>query len=173
MNYEQTARRLEAAAKQVRARGQATEQRFYDWQKVERIEGDQRGGGNGGASWAVDVEARADDRKASRFLRQWRDVMSRLESDALRVSSLVEVAHPVLPPRLSHQTNRTTEQVVADGWCGSHWRIGELVAISCRPSGEPYYRGKCRRCGDWPGGVPPIEVLQTWRDGRSLKVAAS
>lgn len=165
--YSDLAAELEAAADLLRRRGQQIEQRFYEWQKLERIDRDAtRGGGSG-----VSGKDQQQERAASRLLHDWRVHLAEL---AVRVQ-WVRSQEAVAFPRAGRLEDRhlTAAQVEADGWCGSHWRIGEFVTITTRPSGEPFYRGRCRRCGEWPGGDPPVDVLRIWRDGRSLRVAAS
>jgi hypothetical protein len=117
-----------------------------------------------------DLAERQQIRQASRLSAEWTLVRRQLEALAARAAWLMDQAKADKRPLDKH---RTPAQVEADGWCGSHWRIGELVPITLRPSGEPFYRGRCRRCGSWPEGDPPVDVLTTWRDGRTLRVKAS
>ena len=166
-DHRMIAQELRDAADRIEARGDLIEQRFYDWQRLERIPTDESRGG-GGAGAPPDAKA---ERVASRHLHEWRLLMSDAKAMMGRVTLLDRTAFP--PGSKLEPSHMTTSQLEADGWCGSHWRIREFVAITTRPTGEPYYRGRCRSCGQWPGGDPPIEVLKAWRDGRPLRMAAS
>lgn len=173
---------LEAAASFARSQGAAIEQRLYEWTRIGRIPSapppcgacggpgceDCKGTGNAPTMPREDGQ---EDRLVSRQLHFYRLTVADLAARLQKFRSFQQVAFPKQTPL--EAKHLTTTQVEADGWCGSHWRIGEFVAISTRPTGEPFYRGRCRRCGEWPEGDPPTEVLQTWKSGRSLRVAAS
>lgn len=170
--WDDLAAELEAAAAFARKHGANIEQRFYEWQRLGRLpDSEERGGGNGGATTGDQDERRREDAMAARQLHLLRLCVADLLGDVRRFRGFEGVAFPKgtkLEPK-----HLTAAQVEADGWCGSHWRIGEFVAIATRPSGEPFYRGRCRRCGEWPEGDPPVDVLRTWKSGRTARVKAS
>jgi hypothetical protein len=166
-------RLAQKVGRRIEDEGQAVSQRFYEWERADRMpSGDSsRGGGSGGAAPADQLQEQKDDRQAARLRRRWLQAQVRLESVLAEMGWLMDQAKAVSPQLEKH---RTPAQVEADGWCGSHWRqIGELVPVAERPTGEPYYRGKCLFCGRWPGGDPPAEVLRARREGRTIRVAAS
>lgn len=159
---------MQKIGRRVEDDGQATSQRLHDWRRTERLETDSTRGG-GGAS--IDLRDRQMDRQASRMHAEWLRIRQQLDYLCDRAGWLMDQAKAEVRPLDKH---RTPAQVEAEGWCGNHWRqIGELVPVSLRPSGEPYYRGRCRFCGSWPEGDPPAEVLRTRRDGRTLRVKVS
>ena len=161
---------MQAVGRRIIEEGQATSQRLHDWKRVEQVARDSsRGGGDGGATF--DQIERRQDRQAARLSAEWVRVRQQLDALTKRADWLMDQAKAA--PRGPLDKHRTPAQVEADGWCGSHWRIGELVPITLRTTGEPWYRGRCRRCGSWPEGDPPLEVLTTWRDGKTLRVKAS
>lgn len=170
MNREQDlGKALQALGRRMVEQGQATSQRFHDWKRIEQVARDSsRGGGNGGVHF--DQADRQQDRQAARMAAEWARVRQQLDQLTKRAAWLMDQAKADHRPLDKH---RTPAQVEADGWCGSHWRIGELVPVTLRTTGEPWYRGRCRRCGSWPEGDPPREVLETWRDGKTLRVKAS
>lgn len=162
-------RLLAKVGRRLEDEGQATSQKLHDWKRVEQIESDSTRGGGGGVTYKV--ADRQQDRQAAQMHAEWLRVRLQLDALAQRAAWLMDQAKAETMPLDKH---RTPAQVEADGWCGNHWRqIGELVPITTRPSGEPYYRGLCRACGGWPNGLPPADVLKAWRDGKGVKVAAS
>lgn len=184
-------RDLQAMGRRMVEEGQTTSQRLHDWKRVARIprsgntcpdcDGDGKidgqpctlcgGSGNGGRVEGQDRTDRQQDQQAARMSAEWAQVRRQLEALTARAVWLMDQAKANHRPLDKH---RTPAQVEADGWCGNHWgRIGELVPITCRPSGEPYYKGLCRACGSWPDGLPPAEVLTAWRLGKGVKVKAS
>jgi hypothetical protein len=147
------------------ADGHDASQVFHDWKRIEQIEADSnRGGGNGGA--VFDEVDRAGDRKAAKRSREWLEVRVQLQHHLDRAKALMDEAKRqkvVLADK-----HRTPAQVEADGWCGHHWRlIGTLEAVTLRPTGEPFYRGKCRWCGD---NNPDAEMLRARHEGKPLRV---
>lgn len=162
-------RLLQRVGRRIEDEGQVTSQRLHDWKRVEQVESDSSRGGGGGVTFKV--ADRQQDRQAASMSAEWVRIRLQLGYLAERAGWLMDQAKAEHRPLDRH---RTPAQVEAEGWCGNHWsKIGELVPISLRPTGEPWYRGRCRRCGGWPDGDPPREVLLTWRDGRSVKVRAS
>lgn len=167
-------RLMQTVGRRMAEEGQATSQRFHDWKRIDRIETDSnRGGGNGGSAFDPDqaIVNRAEDRQAARMFAEWATVRRQLEALSIRAGWLMDQAKGSQDRLMRREW--TPAQAEAEGWCGNHWKIGEQVPVSLRPSGEPYYRGRCRACGSWPDGDPPLEVLKTWRDGKTLRVKAS
>lgn len=167
-------RLMQTVGRRMVEEGQVTSQRFHDWKRVDRIETDSnRGGGNGGSAFDPQERQidRAGDRQAARMFAEWVTVRSQLEALTVRAGWLMDQAKGAANKAL--RRDWTPAQAEAEGWCGSHWRVGEEVPIGLRPTGEPWYAGRCRRCGSWPDGDPPLEVLKTWRDGKTLRVKAS
>lgn len=168
-------RLLQQIGRRIEHEGQAASQHFYEWEREGRIPSDDhRGGGNGGTTSGTRLEDQREDRRTAGLRRRWLAVRTRLPAILAEAEWLLNEAQTQKARQSVNDKHRTPAQVEADGWCGSHWaRIGELVPISLRPSGEPYYKGRCRACGAWPGGDPPAEVLETWRKGSTVKVRAS
>lgn len=150
----------------LEAEGLAVSQHFSEWEREERIANDStRGGGIGGGEPQDTVRERKDDRAASRLRGQWLRAQVRLDSVLAELGWLMDQAKADHRPLDKH---RTPAQVEADGWCGSCWKsVKALVAVTLRPSGEPYYKGRCRFCGSWPGGDPPADVLRTRQSQRA------
>jgi hypothetical protein len=165
-------RLAEKIGRRLETEGQATSQHFYEWQRQERIANDSnRGGGSGGAEPADAIRERRDDRAASSLRRRWLNAQVRLDAVLAEMGWLMDQARSDARPLDKH---RTPAQVEADGWCGNCWKhAGQLVPIAIRPSGEPYYKGRCRGCGSWPEGDPPAEVVQQRLAGKTVRVAAS
>lgn len=179
-------RLLQKLGRRIEDEGQTTSQSVYEWERVTRIRNappscpvcDGKGcrdcNGTGDARHALDdtLKQHKEDRAASELRSEWWKVRLQLEALCNRADWLMDQAR-------SHsgslEKHRTPAQVEADGWCGSCWKsTGELVPITMRPSGEPYYRGRCRFCGSWPGGDPPRDVLEKrLSSGREPRVRAS
>jgi hypothetical protein len=173
---------LEAAASFARSQGGAIEQRLYEWTRIARIPAapppcgvcdgvgceDCKGTGNAPTLRSEDGQ---EDRLVSRQLHFYRLTVADLAARLQKFRSFQSVAFP--KQAKLEAKHLTAAQVEADGYCGSHWRIGQWVEIPRRATGEPYYRGRCRDCGSWPEGDPPVEALRSWRKGRSPRVAAS
>lgn len=166
-------RLVQKVGRRIEDEGTAASQHFHEWERDGKMPASDsnRGGGNGGASPAERLREERERRMVSGHRAEWLKVRVQLEALANRAAWLLDQAK-TQPTSL--EKHRTPAQVEAEGWCGNHWaRIGELVPITTRPSGEPYYRGLCRACGGWPNGLPPAEVLTAWRDGKGVKVKAS
>jgi hypothetical protein len=166
-------RLAQKVGRRIEDEGQATSQAFYEWERSEKMPSSDssRGGGSGGAAPAERLRELKEDRDASRLRRKWLGAQVRLEAVLAEMGWLMDQAKR---EHLSLDKHRTPAQVEADGWCGSHWKsIGELVPVSLRPTGEPYYRGRCLFCGRWPGGDPPVDVLKARESGKAVRVAAS
>ncbi len=162
--------------RRIEDEGQATSQSFYEWERDEKMPATDstRGGGSGGATPAERLREQKEDRDASRLRRRWLGAQVRLDAVLTEMGWLMDQARIEQQHKQQLDKHRTPAQVEAEGWCGNHWaRIGELVPITLRPSGEPWYRGLCRACGAWPDGLPPVEVLKAWRDGKGVRVKAS
>jgi hypothetical protein len=159
-------RLLQEVGRRMEDRGQQTSQRFHDWKRIEQIESDSTRGGGGVEG---DVAEKRADRQAARLHKRW--TKARLE--ALRaVQELDSLISAAEAPVTVAEKHRTAAQVEADGWCGHCWRMAAaLVPIGTRPSGEPWYRGRCRDCGR--DKDPPLEVvLSRVQRGKHLGVPA-
>lgn len=167
-------RRGQKVMARVENEGQAASQHFYEWEKPGRLPSDEsRGGGNGGTTSGSRLEDQREDRRTSQLRRRWTAVKARLEADFAEVEWLLNEAQ-TQARNAANEKHRTPAQVEAEGWCGNHWKhLGELVPVTLRPSGEPWYRGRCRFCGAWPEGDPPRDVLETRAKGSTVRVKAS
>lgn len=166
-------RLMQQVGRRVEDEGQAASQRFYEWQRTNPMPAadSTRGGGNGGVSFDERLREQRDDRQASNLRPEWAKVQIQLEALANRAMWLLDQAKADHAPLDKH---RTPAQVEAENWCGSCWKsTGTLVPVQLRPTGEPFYRGRCRFCGSWPGGDPPAEVLKQRHSGKAIRVAAS
>lgn len=167
-------RLMQKVGRRLEDEGQAASQHFYEWERTEPMPSadSSRGGGNGGVSFDERLREQREDRQASRLRSEWAKVRVQLEALAHRADWLLDQAKAETKPLDRH---RTPAQVEADGFCGSCWKsTGKLVEVSIRSTGEPYYRGRCRFCGSWPGGDPPAEVLrERQRSGKDPMVRAS
>lgn len=180
-------RLLQQVGRRVEDEGQAASQHFYEWEREAKIPptppacpvcdgaGCRDCNGTGDARPASDgaLKQRQEAEAASRLRDEWRKVRVQIEALANRADWLLDQARVLATGGLDK--HRTPAQVEADGWCGNCWaRGGFLVPISLRPTGEPYYKGRCRPCGQWPGGNPPKEVVEARNSkGKDLKVRAS
>lgn len=138
-------------------------QRTEDWVKPRVPAAGERGGGSGEGPSDYVLEERKDDAAASRYYAEVRAITKRMTDDSRR---LCEIASLAVPPKSAVLTNRNLQaaQVAAEGWCVSCWR-DELTCepIALRPTGEPYYKDRCRGCGMWKaehGQDPPLAILQ-------------
>lgn len=178
-------RLAQKVGRRIEDEGQKTSQLFYEWERVKRVrqappacpvcdgKGCRDCNGTGDARQAVDgaLKQQRDDRLASQLRREWLNVRVQMEALCNRADWLMDQAQ-VLAASL--EKHRTPAQVEADGWCGNCWaRGGALVPISLRPTGEPYYKGRCRACGSWPEGDPPADVVKQRLEGRTVRVKAS
>lgn len=155
-------RLLQKVGRRFEDEGQTTSQRFHDWKRTEQISTDSTRGGGGVETDRID---RQQDRQAARLSAEWTRVRLQLDDLLNRADWLMDQAKADHRPVDKH---RTPAQVEVDGWCGSHWHaVKALVPITLRPSGEPYYKGRCRFCGSWPGGDPPADVLRTRQKERA------
>jgi hypothetical protein len=165
-------RLAQQVGRRIEDEGQATSQRLHDWKRTEQIPADSTRGGGGGNGFQM--QDRQQDRLAGSMSAEWLALRLQLDHTLRRMDWMMDQAKANHMPLDKH---RTAAQVEADGNCGSCWKsLGEIVPVTERPSGEPYYRGRCRFCGSWPGGDPPKDVLETRRragkDG-AVKVRAS
>lgn len=165
-------RRTQSVGRRIEDEGRAASQHFAEWEREARIEGDStRGGGYGTATGDDTLRDQADQRQVSAYRARWLKVQVRLDAVLAEAEWLLDQA------KTEHRAldrHRTPAQVEAEGWCGSCWKsTGQLVPVTERPSGEPYYRGRCRFCGSWPGGDPPKDVLEQRNSGKAIRVKAS
>lgn len=172
-------RLLQKVGRRIEDEGQITSQRFHDWKKVAQLPKTRgtcdgcdgfgwvddekcekcRGTGDGGGFGNTDPKDRKQDQQASRLSAEWVRIRLQLESLSERANWLIDQAKAA---DTALQRDWTPAQAEAEGWCGAHWHAAKaLVAITKRPSGEPYYKGRCRFCGAWPDGDPPVDVLRT------------
>lgn len=74
--------------------------------------------------------------------------------------------HP-MPVRI-----KPSEAEIPDDWCRSCWRDNQHHSpITLRPTGEPYYEGKCKWCGQFEKAHKrpvPIEILRVRHQGRRV-----
>lgn len=172
----------ERVSRRLQGEGQSAGQHFYEWEREGKIPrsvppcllcdgagcedchgtGNAPTGGNGSDPLA---------RQASLLRGRWQKALARYASACQEIESLLDQAK-VTAREVDKQ--RSAVQVEADGWCGACWKAtGEFVPIALRPTGEPFYRGRCRFCGSWPGGDPPKDVLEQRHAGKTVRVAAS
>lgn len=162
-------RQLRHLGERLEDEGQATSQRFHDWRRTERLEADSsRGGGHGGATF--DPRDRQQDRHAGRMFAEWATIRGQLDQLTARANWLMDQAKAA---GTSRTKDWTPAQAEAEGWCGSCWRLGKQVPVQCRPTGEPYVRGRCRFCRGWPNHLPALDDLRTHHAGRTVWTTAS
>ncbi len=134
----------------------------------------ERGGGHGDDEPDDRVAERRDDARAAKMLR-------RMQTDAaealVRLNSLVHRIEECARPGKVHLAAREKQstQVALDGWCKSCFRAGGMVPIATRPTGEPYFRDRCRSCGAHhaeTGEDPPLEHVRARLDGKRVRVRA-
>lgn len=157
---------MQEVGKRLEERGKVYSRKMHDWHKAPAVQIDSTRGGGGVEG---DVMERRADRIAARMFPRWvkdRDALDGLAHSLLRLMDDAEKTIVAL------DKHRTPAQVEADGFCGSCWRIGKLVSVQCRPSGEPYVRGRCRFCRDWPNHLPALDDLRTYHAGRTVWVSA-
>lgn len=62
-----------------------------------------------------------------------------------------------------------------DDWCRSCWRDNQHHSpVTLRPTGQPFYAGLCRWCGDFEAAHkrrPSIEILRTRHQGKRVTLA--
>lgn len=187
-------RTLQQVGRRITEEGQTVSQRFHDWKRVEKLPvgrgscpdcagegyryngtqvmcdmckgtGDYNPGGNGRGDGQ-------QDQQAARLAVEWTKVRLQLEHYATRAEWLMDQAKGTADKAL--RRDWTPAQAEAEGWCGHCFKVaGALVPITLRPSGEPYYRGRCRFDGAWPGGDPPADVVKARLAGKAVLVRAS
>lgn len=120
-------------------------------------------------------ERRRLDAAASAYKSELSKLTERLQADMARMSTIIEICCPSRPKHLQAK-DLLVAQVEADGWCGSCWRHDQhLVPITLRSNGDPYYRSRCKPCGEWRrehNQDPPLAVLEIRHSGKRLTTAA-
>lgn len=115
------------------------------------------------------------DAAAARYEAELAKITARMISDGERLRTIMSIANPSPPKNLATR-DMLVAQVEADGWCGSCWRDDQhLTPVAERPNGQPYYRGRCRFCGEWKANTredPPLDVLRPHHEGRRIRVRA-
>lgn len=150
-------------------------QRTVDWQRIEKISNETRGGGSGEAASEDVIADRIGDATASRYHDEVAHLVKALHDSAARLARIHQIVMPGQPRRLQGKDMLVT-QVAADGWCVSCWRHDQtLVPIALRTSGpdkgKAYYRDRCRFCGGWKaehGQDPNMDTLERHHDGRRI-----
>jgi hypothetical protein len=128
----------------------------------------------GGATPDEALKERREDRQAAGYKQELDTLTRRITADMARLRFIIHQACPDRPKHLA-TVDMTAVQLVADGWCPSCFRDDQhLSPISIRPStGEPYYRDRCRPCGEWKAANredPPLEVLRTRHRGGRVRI---
>lgn len=173
----------EQASRRLQGEGRAAAQHFYEWERESKIavvspppcqvcdgDGCETCNGTGNAP-TTRTGTDQMDREASLLRGRWVKALARYAAACGEIENLLDQAKVIVRET---DKQRSAVQVEADGWCGSCWKAtGEFVPIALRPSGEPFYRGRCRFCGSWPEGDPPKHVLETKRKGSTIRVQAS
>lgn len=141
-------------------------ERFTDWEKPVMPVNGQRGGGSSAPS-DDDLQARADDRQASRYATELRQLLQQHTDLNHRLHRLQQIGFPPNPVQVGKHMQAA--QIAAEGWCVSCWRNDRTCnPIALRASGQPYYRDRCRPCGEWHaehGQDPPLSILQKRHQG--------
>lgn len=166
-------RLLQELGRRIEAEGETAGERFAQWQRTREIPRDSnRGGGNGGV---VYEDARID-RREDQYAAALRDRWLRCNTKLLALAGEAEWLLDAAKVTKALGKDRSAAQAAADGWCISCFRDDQhLTPIGLRPTGEPYYRDRCRGCGEWrasTGEDPPLEVLRTRHRGGRVRVRA-
>lgn len=177
IQHDRLADTLEAAAHHVRQQGNLTWGRTSDWTTAGRMPS--TGVNGGGLGEATPDETNGDmreDRAAARYHDELDKLTARLDADLHRLTRIMNICCPP-PPKSLQSKDMLAAQVAADGWCLSCWRDDQhLEPISVRPTGQAYYRDRCRPCGQWRnehGEDPPPDILRARHTGRRIRVKAS
>lgn len=167
---------LHAIADKVERDGPAAWKNAAEWTRPGQppTRGERGGGIEEGVCSDDRAAERRDDARASKMLK-------RMQSDAAeaiaRLTSLLNRIEECAKPGSNNLATREKQatQIAADGWCVSCWRAGGLVEIATRPTGEAYYRDRCRTCGTHraeTGEDPPLEHVRARLDGKRVRVKA-
>lgn len=147
--------------------------RTGEWAKPVLPSNGERGGGSSSPS-DRDLEDRLGDRVASRYHAELRQILERQVNDMERLSRLREILFPPQPLKIAGK-HMLAAQIATEGWCVSCWRNDRTCnPIALRPTGEPYYKDRCRPCGEWQaeyGQDPPMSILKLRHDGRRVTQA--
>lgn len=167
-----------------RSQGELTWRRVGDWEDakmprpVEPLSDEQDERARAGRS-EDDETRRRDEAAAARYRSELATLTARQVADLGRLKALIAICNPQKPKALQ-RSDRTAAQVIAEGSCPSCWRIGEDVAITLRPSrvpgesGAPWYKDRCKPCGDWRseyGQDKPLPILRKHAQGRRVTTA--
>lgn len=160
---------LDQLRERVRRDGDLLWQRTADWVKIQQPPAGERGGGTSAPADDA-LRERMLDRMASKYHDELRQLTRRLHDDASRYNRIADIVLP--KPAVSVGNHMQAAQVAAEGWCVSCWRNDQTCEpIAKRPSGEPYYRDRCRPCGAWKaehGQDPPLPILKLRHEGRRV-----
>lgn len=174
-------RLVQQVGRRLEREGQAAALHFAEWEREGKIPPtppacalcDGRGcedcHGTGDAPPAFDsrVRQQKEIRAASELRGRFLKAQVRLGSVLVEIERLLDQA---TIESKSLDRHRTPAQVEVDGFCGNCWaKAGVLVEVTLRPSGEPWYRGRCRGCGSYRGenGVEaPADVVGLRLRGR-------
>lgn len=164
---------LDPLRSRVLADGDLLWSRTADWVKARQPSNGERGGGLSEPSDDA-LRQRMEDRQASRYHDELKTLTERMRADAARYRRIFEI---VLPPPSAVLSNKHLQlaQIAAEGWCVSCWRDDQnCTPIALRPSGEPFYKDRCRACGEWKhehGQDPPLPILKLRHSGRRITTA--
>lgn len=158
-----------------------TDKGVLTWERVEAWTRDgkmpatgERGGGVGDAEAEDAARDRMEDAAAARYQDELDKLTKRLEADLLRLCRIMDICCPQPSKQLANR-DLLAAQVAAEGWCVSCWRDDQhLTPITLRPGGQPYYRDRCRACGEWKaehGQDPPKMILELRHAGRRITTA--
>lgn len=169
---EQLVHQLLTTASAIQSHGDTTWQRTHDWQRFILPSRGERGGGLPEDAVLDDQLAdRQEDRQASRYHTELLALIHRIHTDTSRLQRLQGIANPPTPRTIKNR-DLMAAQVAADGYCLSCWRNNQhLTPIETRPNGEPYYRDRCRWCGEYKAAHrddPPLEYLRLRHAGRRI-----
>lgn len=156
--------------------GDLTWGRASDWTSAGNLPSN--GTRGGGMAEGAEDDDRHDDRQedaaAARYHDELDTLTKRIDADCARLRRIIGICAPT-PPKQLHNRDLLVAQVAADGWCISCWRDDQhLTPIALRPSGQPYYRDRCRACGEWKaehGQDPPKLILELRHAGRRITTA--
>lgn len=149
-------------------------QRTSDWEKPVLPANGERGGGGGERPSDDVLEDRREDRRASGKHQQLRSDVRVATEALMRIRFLyAEVNRPTIKSLPAKEMQLA--QVATEGWCVSCWRDDRWCEpIAKRPTGEPFYKDRCRFCGQWKaehGQDPPLVILQKRHAGQRITQA--
>lgn len=164
---------LERARKRYAVSGDLIWQRTLDWVKRLMPTKGERGGGTAEPT-DRDIEDRVGDRAASKYHDEVLTTIARVRADLARLLRIADLVDP--PAAITLKSGQLQiAQVAAEGWCVSCWRNDKTCnPIALRPNKQPYYKDRCRPCGEWKhehGQDPPMSILAMRHAGRRVTTA--